>query len=219
MIDVTATNVKGQVSRRRYELFAGNTWLTEVGSRFDEQRLLSEIAFRNLLDGAGKVELNVMAVNAKDHAGKKVFTTEQKVAPGAMTFTWNGVGSDGKPQPRARYAAELVLKDASGKVLQKESTLFFHDAESAQRDQYGEVEGKLSIAGGAGIAANTRVDLVDDKGQVMQSVRSTAQGNYRFKNVDAGKYKVRVTKEGFAPQEASVEAAPAAAPAKANMSF
>jgi carboxypeptidase family protein/Big-like domain-containing protein len=218
VVDVTATNVKGQVSRRRYELYAGNTWLTEVGARFDEQHLVSEIAFRNLLDGAGKVELDVMAVDPKDGTpGKKVFTTEQKAAPGAMTFTWNGVGTDGKPQPRARYVAELSLKDASGKVLQHERALFFHDAESAQRRQYGEVEGQLSMTGGTGTSANTRVDLVDNKGKVVQSVRSTAQGNYRFKNVDAGKYKVRVSKEGFASQESAVETAPATAPAKADM--
>jgi len=218
VVDVTATNTKGQVSRHRYELYAGNTWLTEVGSRFDEQRLVSEIAFRNLLDGAGQVQMDVMAVNAKDGSpGKKVFTTEQKTAPGAMTFTWNGVGTDGKPQPRARYMAELSLKDPSGKVLQKERALFFHDAESIQRGRFGEVEGQLSITGGAGTSANTRVDLVDDKGNVVQSVRSTAQGNYRFKNVDAGKYKVRASKEGFSSQEAAVEAAPNTAPVKADM--
>jgi len=218
VVDVTATNQKGQVSRRRYELYAGSTYLTEVGTRFDEQHLVSEIAFRNLLDGdGGKVQLDVLAVDKDGKPGKKVFTTEQKTAPGAMTFTWNGVGSDGKPQPRARYAADLVLTDASGKVLQKEHALFFHDAESVQHGRYGEVEGQLSMTGGTGTSANTRVDLVDDKGQVIQSVRSTAQGNYRFKNVDAGKYKVRASKDGFASQEAAVEAAPNAAPAKADM--
>jgi squalene-hopene/tetraprenyl-beta-curcumene cyclase len=73
------------------------------------------------------------------------------------------------------------------------------------------------MTGGIGMSANTRVDLLDDKGNVVQSVRSTAQGNYRFKNVDGGKYKVRVQKDGFAAQEAAVEAAPKAAPAKADI--
>jgi len=220
LVDVTATNVKGQVSRRRWEVYAGNTWLTEVGTRFDEQHQQSEVAFRNLLDGGGKVRLNVRAVNAADGApGKKVFSAAQAAAPGAMTFTWNGVGSDGKPQTRARYLAELVLEDASGKVLQREKALFFHDAEAAQRDRYGEVEGQLTMTGGGGTSANTKVDLVDDKGRVVQSVRSTAQGNYRFKNVDGGKYKVRVQKDGFASQEADVQAAPKSAPAQANMSL
>jgi len=218
VVDVVATNVKGQVSRRRYEVYAGNTWLTEVGTRFDDRRQVSEVAFRNLLEGSGKVELDVFAVSPKDGTpGKKVFTMEQKGVPGAMAFTWNGVGSDGKPQPRARYAAELVLKDPAGKVLQRERALFFHDAETAQRDQYGEVEGQLTMTGGAGISANTRVDLLDERGRVVQSVRSTEQGNYRFKNVDGGKYKVRVQKDGFAAQEASVSTAPKSAPAKADM--
>jgi len=222
VVDVVATNVKGQVSRRRFEVYAGDTYLTEVGTRFDERRQASEVTFRNLLEGAGKVQLDVMAVNPKDGTdGKKVFTSEQAIAPGAMAFTWNGVGADGKPQPRARYAALLMLKDASGKVLQKERALFFHDAETAQRGQFGEIEGQLGMTGGsgAGTSANTRVDLVNEQGQVVQSVRSTAQGNYRFKNVDGGKYKVRVSKEGFAAEEASVTAAPNAAPAKADMTL
>jgi hypothetical protein len=42
---------------------------------------------------------------------------------------------------------------------------------------------------------------------VIQSVRSTSEGQYRFKNVDAGKYKVRVRKDGFAPVEQDVAAA------------
>ena len=75
------------------------------------------------------------------------------------------------------------------------------------------------MRGGAGIAANTMVELVDKDGRVVQTVRSTAQGNYRFKSVEAGSYRVRATKEGWAKQEAEVEAAPAAAAAKANMEF
>jgi squalene-hopene/tetraprenyl-beta-curcumene cyclase len=51
----------------------------------------------------------------------------------------------------------------------------------------------------------------------VQSVRSTEQGNYRFKNVDGGKYTVRARKEGFAAQESSVVATPAEAPAKVDM--
>ncbi len=52
---------------------------------------------------------------------------------------------------------------------------------------------------------------------MVQSTRSTEQGNCRFKNVDKGRCKVRVKKAGFAEAEASVEAAFAAAPSRANM--
>ena len=72
---------------------------------------------------------------------------------------------------------------------------------------------------GAGISANTTVELVDKDGRVVQTVKSTAQGNYRFKTVAAGSYRVRAKKEGWAAQEAAVEAAPAAAPTKADMTF
>ncbi len=42
------------------------------------------------------------------------------------------------------------------------------------------------------------------------SVRSKASGQYRFKSLDSGKYKVRVRKDGFAAEEASVDAKAAA---------
>lgn len=71
------------------------------------------------------------------------------------------------------------------------------------------------MKGGAG-SSNTVVELVDDGGRVVQTTRSTEQGNYRFKNVDQGKYKVRVKKEGFSEREMTVETKAAAAPAHAN---
>ena len=45
----------------------------------------------------------------------------------------------------------------------------------------------------------------------VQSTVSTEQGNYRFKNVDTGKYKVRVRKDGYDAPEVPVMAAPAKA--------
>lgn len=71
---------------------------------------------------------------------------------------------------------------------------------------------------GAG-SANTLVELVDDEGRVVQSTRSTEQGNYRFKNVDKGQFKVRVRKDGFSEREMKVESTPAAAPAQADMTM
>ncbi|MSP59588.1 MAG: hypothetical protein EXR72_04460 [Myxococcales bacterium] len=223
IVDVVATNSRGQESRRRFEVYAGSVFLTEVGARFDEARQATEVTLRNLAatpETAGKLEMVVYAVEGNDNKrGKKVFTSEQKGAPGAMAFTWNGTGSDGKAQPKGRYVAELVLRDAKGKEVQKERTLFFHDSEQVQKQKFGEIEGQLSLRGGAGVSANTTVELVDDTGKVVQSATSTAQGNYRFKSVGAGQYKVRARKEGWAPQESAVQATPAAAPAKVDMAF
>ncbi|MFL5355662.1 carboxypeptidase-like regulatory domain-containing protein, partial [Archangium sp.] len=88
-----------------------------------------------------------------------------------------------------------------------------------QRQKYAEVEGSLGLASGAAQSANTLVELVDDKGNVVQSTRTTEQGNYRFKNVDKGNYRVRAKKEGFRDLEQDVSAAPAAPASKAVMSW
>lgn len=222
IVDVVATNNKGQESRRRFEVYAGKVFMTEVGARFDDAKQATDVTLRNIAptpESAGKVELTVFAVSGDDNKrGKKVYSVEQKGAPGPMSFRWTGAGSDGKAQPRGRYLAELAMRDGKGEVVQKETALFFHDSEQVQKQKFGEIEGNLALRGGAGISANTMVELVDKQGNVVQSARSTAQGNYRFKSVAAGEYKVRARKEGFASQEATVHAAPAAA-AKADMAF
>lgn len=220
IVDVVVTNARGQQSRRRFEVYAGNVFLTEVGSRFDEARQATEVTVRNLAstaEEAGRVELAVYVLQGKDNKpGKKVYSTEQRGAPGAMAFSWSGAGSDGKALPRGRYLAELVMRDAQGKVVQKESTLVFHDTEAVQRASFGEIEGQLTMKGGTGISANELVELLDEQGRVLQQVRSTAQGNYRFKNVSAGTFKVRAKKEGFGLEEREVSSAPAST-AKADM--
>jgi len=55
---------------------------------------------------------------------------------------------------------------------------------------------------------NTEVELVDNDGNVVQRARTTRSGQYRFKNIDSGKYKVRVNKDGFDAPEQPVQAAP-----------
>jgi hypothetical protein len=222
IVDAVATNVKGKQSRRRFEVYAGDTFLTGVGTRFDENKQATEVTVRNIAptkETAGNVELQVFTLKDEATPDKRIFSAAQQGAPGAMTFRWEGKGSDGKPQPRGRYLAQLVFKDAKGREVQKETALFFHDSERVQREKFGEVEGKLSFNGGAADSANTLVELVDDQGRVVQSTRSTEQGNYRFKNVDKGQYKIRAKKEGRKDLEASVESTPAAAPAKASMSW
>ena len=220
-LDIVATNEKGQVSRRRYDVYAGNVFMSDVGSRFDEVAMETEITLRNLAPAAaaaGHVELSIYAAEDKDgKRGARVYGSDQKGAPGAMAFRWNGMGSDGKPRSRGRYIAELVLRDDQNRVVQKTETLFFQDSEKVQKEKFGEIEGQLSLEGGAGVSANTVVELVDDKGNVVQRASSTEQGNYRFKNVAGGTYKVRTRKDGWAAQESTVQAAPSSAPAKADM--
>lgn len=223
-LDVVATNSRGQHSRRRYDVYAGNTYLADLGTRFDEAKQATEIAVRNLAltpDAAGKIELAVFAVKgANNERAERVFAAAQAGAPGAMTFGWDGKGSDGAARPRGRYIAELSFRDAGGKVIQRVETLFLQDSEAVQRANYGEIEGQLSMEAGAaaaGTSANTEVELVDQLGNVVQRVRSTEQGNFRFKTVAKGNYKIRTAKKGYGKQEMDVEAAPAKPAAKADM--
>jgi squalene-hopene/tetraprenyl-beta-curcumene cyclase len=218
-----ATNAKGLTSRRRFDVFAGNVFMTQVGANFDEasQRTLVTLRDISAPGSGGAIALEVWDVGEGSEAKpkSKVFSTSRKGEGGAVELAWDGKGSDGKARPRGRYQARLAYLDAGGKVLQTESVLFFHDSENVQRQRYGEIEGQLSLAGGKAQSANTLMELVDEKGNVVQSTRTTEQGNYRFKNVDKGNYRVRAKKEGFRDLEQGVSTQPAAAPAQASMSW
>lgn len=209
IVDVVALNARGLESRRRVEVYAGKYYLTQVGARFDEPSQKSQISLHNLAP-SGQVTIEVM------EGRQRVWQAERKAQEGAMTFEWDGKGADGKPRKKGLYSARISFRDASGKLIQTEETNFFHDRETEQKKQFAAVEGQLDMRGGAGVAANTELELVDDKGKVVQRVRTTEQGRYLFKNVTGGKYRVRSHKQGWKDQEQSIEAAPAAPAAKAD---
>ena len=223
LIDLVATNGKGQVSRRRFEVYAGDVFLTDVGARFDDASGTSIMSLRNIApqaEQAGSVELEVFSTSPGGDAKplSRVHGDSKKGQVGGLSFVWNGKGSDGKPLPRGRYVAKLHFRDAQGRIRQSESALFVHDSEAEQQRTFAEVEGQISLRGGAS-SANTLVELVDEKGRVVQQTRTTDQGNYRFKTVDRGQYRVRAKKSGFSDLEQAVHAAPAAPAAKASLSW
>ncbi len=231
MIDFVAVTDKGQRSVRRFTVYAGDVFMTELGAQFDEKSAASVVSLRNIApqsEQAGSVEMEIYSIKdlgkdaAKDAKAtepkERVFVTSKKGELGGLSFGWSGKASDGKALPVGRYVAKVHFRDAQGKVRQTDSTVFFHGSEAAQRAKFAEVEGQVALRGGAG-SANTLVELVDKSGNVVQSTRTTEQGNYRFKSVDGGQYKVRVRKMGFSDLEQSVSAAPAAAPAKASMAW
>ena len=217
LLDVVATNAAGQSSRRRIEILAGDIYLTQLGSRFTDGGTM--LSMRSLaperLKGAVEVRIFPAGEGTLPAPGAApVWTTSLPGVEGPMSFFWTGKETNGEPAKRGRYVAEVRLLDGAGKALQTERVAFMNDTPEAQRAAFAEVEGQLMLDGAAP-AANTRVELVDDAGKVVQSAVTTRSGQYRFKNVDKGAYKLRVQKKGFAQDEVPVQAAPASAPARA----
>lgn len=222
VVDVVALNGKGKQSRRRFEVFSGDVFLTEVGAVFDEATQQTRVSLRNIADpkNEGQVEVEFWSLEEnKDTPKARVFVTSVKAEPGATQLSWDGTDEKKKALPRGRYLARVSFKDNKGAVRQTESALFLHNNDRVQRETYGEVEGNLKLAELGIGSSNTFVDLVDEKGNVVQSARSTEQGNYRFKNVTPGQYKVRARKEGYAPREAPVSASANAPATKADFSW
>ena len=122
-----------------------------------------------------------------------------------MQFWWPGEAA----HRGQRFLARLSWLDASGTVLQTAEQRFVHASEQVQQANFGSVAGKVRLEDGDD-AQNAIVELLDQAGNVLGSTRTTSTGQYRFKNVDAAKYKLRVKKEGRADMEAEVQAAPAA---------
>ena len=198
LIDVTATNAGGLTSRRRIEVFTGAYYLTQIG--VSSTRVGTDISLRDLapVTLGGKVTMDIM------QGGTIVATVTEPSIPGAMTLSWSGKTATGTVAAVGRYTARLTLVDGKGAIVQTAEAPFVLDSLEAQARNYGAIQGKLS-AKGAGIA-NTEVQLVDELGKVMATTRSTDDGQYRFKNVDAGKYKLKIMKKGYAPIERDVKA-------------
>lgn len=191
LVDVVATNRAGKTGRRRLVVYAGDYYLEDVGSRFEDGG--TSITFRNLGRRGAKVRLEVL------EKGKVVHREDQPSERGAMRFFFEpkqSKGADTTYLARLRY----VAKDEVVHTVEHE---FVHANAAAQRARYGDVQGRLSS--GAKSLANTWLELVDDKGNVVRRTRSTRSGQYRFKNVDRGKYKVRVNKRGYESWENEVK--------------
>lgn len=222
VVDVVALNAKGKQSRRRLEVFAGDVFLTDVGAVFDEASQRTRVTARNIADPklGGAVNVEIWTVDEKKETPKaRVFSAEAGRESGATELSWDGRDDQRTALPRGRYLAKVQFKDKAGTVRQTETALFLFDSDQVQRESYGEVEGALKL-GKLGIgSANTRVELVDFDGNVVQAVTSTEQGNYRFKNVKPGKYKVRAQKKGFESLEAPVAAEAKAPATKADMTW
>lgn len=206
IVDVVATGATGKQSRRRTVVYAGDAFLHELGTRFADDKTL--VGFRNLAPEAMKARVKIEVIDDK----KQVVATEILAATeGPMSWAFTGAAT-GRTGNGGRFTARVSLVDATGKVRDTEEVLFTHDTFEAQKNRFAEVAGQVQID--EDMAANTEVELVDGAGNVVQRTVTTRSGQYRFQNVEDGKYKVRVKKKGFKAWEADL-AAPKAAAAEA----
>lgn len=214
LVDAVAVNAKGQTSRRRLEFYAGDVFITSPAAQYGGQGQGTQLSVRDIgpKDQRGSLLFRVLAADTADgqpRAGALVYSMTQPGAQGAVSITWTGKGSDGKARPNGRYFVEVAYVDEHGKTLQTERSLFTHEAANQVARHYGEVSGRLSLDGDRA-SANTDVELVDDHGAVVQRATTNEDGQYRFKAVDKGSYKVRTMKKGFGPaREAPVASEPA----------
>jgi squalene-hopene/tetraprenyl-beta-curcumene cyclase len=205
LVDVVAENAAGKIAKRRMVVYAGDHFLTDVGSRFEGGSTV--LSARNVADGrAGEVKVNIFETVMKDGVptrGKLVRTESLGKETGALNYKWDGKIAKGKEAKSGRYIAELSFNEGK-RAVQKVEHLFSHESLKVQQQKYGQVSGQLRWGGGG--SANTAVELVDEKGNVVQRTTTTRSGQYRFKNIDKGKYKVRVKKKGFKDEEQEVAA-------------
>ncbi len=203
LVDVVATGSSGKQSRRRIIVYAGDAFVQDLGARFDVDHTV--LGFRSLAPDSMKSKIRIVIL---DDIKREVAKVEFASVEGPMSWTYAGKSG-------GRFTALVSLVDASGTARGTQQTIFTHDTYEAQTENFAEVAGQVQIDGDDA-AANTEVELVDKDGTVVQRATTTRSGQYRFSNVDDGKYKVRVNKRGFKTWEADLsapKAAQAAAPA------
>jgi Carboxypeptidase regulatory-like domain/Bacterial Ig domain/Squalene-hopene cyclase C-terminal domain len=206
VVEVRATNGRGEVSRRRFEIYTGDHYLTQLGSRWADGG--TELTLRDIADKDDKHQVRIEVRRADAKTGKAtgaaLYQREQAGAQGAMRFHWDGKDASGKLAGNGKFVARLTYVDASGRPRHTEDVPFVHDSPEQQNANYAQIEGLASLPNAAP-AANVEMELVDEDGNVMAKTRSTQSGQYRFKNVEAGKkYKVRINKDGYGAGPAAV---------------
>ncbi|HJL37227.1 MAG TPA: carboxypeptidase regulatory-like domain-containing protein, partial [Polyangiaceae bacterium LLY-WYZ-15_(1-7)] len=191
IVRAVATNARGRSGTTLVELYAGDHFLTEPGSRWEGGGTV--IGVRDVAPESlrHRVELQVLP---EEGEGRPLATVTETGRQGALELRVAET-AEGEPLPRGRYRAKLIFRDARGVARQELELPFVHDTPDAQHARYGQVAGQLRLD--AGVAQNAEVELVDGEGNVVQRTTTTRSGRYRFRNVDRGRYLVRVRRRGM----------------------
>lgn len=216
VLELRATDDRGRTARRRIEVYAGDVFLARVSTRWDDGG--TTLSARDIAP-EGRPH-RVRLTLSRDDAGvpgAALRTFEEPGRQGPVQFWWDGSDAAGGTVHGVRVHAVFDVLEGD-RVVQSETTTFVHADPAWRQARFAGVQGRIDL-GGEEDAVNTLVELLDGAGNVVGSALTTDQGQYRFDDVDAGKYKVRVRKQGWADKEAEVEAAPAAAVQETNVSL
>ena len=178
MVEVRAQNARGQVSRRFFDVYAGNIYLTQIGTRYTGAA--TEISLRNILEAGRSSDVHVEIFTTVDKDGEavpenKIHTMTRTGRQGAMSFQWNGAGAGASARMGQKYLARLSMVDEQGKRVQSEDVVFVHDTLQAQQASWAQLQGKLALPDGDD-AQNAEVELVDERGRVVARTQEHAQG-------------------------------------------
>lgn len=194
LIDVVATRPDGRATRRRMEVYTGDTWVTRVGSAWQNGQTV--FGFRDLDEAEHEVSLEIVRVDDEGNSVETLHREQRTAEGGADRMSWDGKDDRGKAVDGGRYVARLSVLGADGAPRQTVEHAFVHDTPEAQQSNWSQVAGSAAFDDGE-MAANAEIELVDKDGRVVARTRSTREGNYQFKNVAEGDFEVRLRKEGF----------------------
>jgi hypothetical protein len=137
VLDLVATNARGQSSRRRVSFYTGAHYLVNATAAWEQG--VTRITLRDVAptEVAGRVSAEVCA--AAGGAQNPLWRNEITSAQGPLEFRWDGHDSAQRALPAGRYVATLRFVDASGRAVQSVEVPFVHDTPEAQQARFAEV--------------------------------------------------------------------------------
>ena len=94
-----------------------NAAVSYIGKQITSGGLDSDLVNGQATWSYNAPEAATVTATIKDAKGNQVYTETGKIDAGPGQFNWDGVGSDGTPEPNGTYTISMTATDANGKVV------------------------------------------------------------------------------------------------------
>jgi flagellar basal-body rod modification protein FlgD len=94
-----------------------NAAVSYIGKQITSSGLDSDLVNGQATWSYNAPEAATVTATIKDAKGNQVYTETGKIDAGPGQFNWDGVGSDGTPEPNGTYTISMTATDANGKVV------------------------------------------------------------------------------------------------------